>query len=264
MDLCEVEAQMEERGGKETEKKEGQDSDAAVPPLIRLTDSIVHPMGISNQQVGYPVYYIYILSCKADKVYIGKSKTQIKTISEHRKHWKAEWVVKYPMIDVVAGFENCNAFDADKFVIQTMAEYGVDNVRGGSFDALYLTSDQRAVLLRMIRSSLDLCFLCGVAGHYIKTCYGNQVAKAGKVRCKQKDPTWFERNLGCLFGGGTGANDDDDDEDKKENEKYERNEEKETANLLAQTQIICLRCGREGHWTEQCFAHKHVNGKILK
>lgn len=255
MDLCEVVDPTLETT--ETVKED------AVPPLIRLTDSIVHPMGISNQQVGYPIYYVYILSCKLEKVYIGKSKVQIKTISEHRKHWKSEWIIKYPMIDVVAGFENCNAFDADKFVIQTMAEYGVDNVRGGSFDSFNLTVDQRSVLLRMIRTSLDLCFLCGVSGHYIKTCYGNQVKKAGKLRHrKRKEIPWIERYFGCLFPQESKVPDHDTDSDN--DEKYKRNEEKDTSTLLGQTQVLCLRCGRDGHWTEQCYAHKHINGKILK
>jgi hypothetical protein len=227
--------------------------DRNVPQLIRMTDSVIHPLGLSTTDA--QVWFVYILLCQDHKIYVGKSKTHLQTVSQHRQFWTSKWVRKYPLVDVVAGFENCNSFDPDKFVLQAMAEYGIENVRGGSFDVLNLTEEQRHVLLRMIRSSLNKCFLCGMDGHYIADCLG---MKEFRKTLQQKTPnpkmTWKDY-LCCSPSNGTKGHDDDSDEEDKKIEV--------SLAFLTRERVTCNRCGRDGHWTAQCYAQKHKDGEDL-
>lgn len=51
-----------------------------------------------------------------------------------------------------------------------MAKKGIENVRGGSFCNIGLSTNDLATIQKMITSASDKCFTCGEKGHFAKEC----------------------------------------------------------------------------------------------
>ena len=51
-----------------------------------------------------------------------------------------------------------------------MDEYGIDNVRGGTFVNIKLSEKVIDVISQMINGANNKCFLCGNSDHYAKNC----------------------------------------------------------------------------------------------
>ena len=113
---------------------------------------------------------IYVLKLIDDKYYVGKSKHYKFRLKDHFNHSGSAWTMKYKPTDVLELFHNCDDFDEDKYTIKFMKEYGIDNVRGGSFCELTLNDENRKTIKRMIKGSTDACHGCGEIGHFIKKC----------------------------------------------------------------------------------------------
>jgi len=114
--------------------------------------------------------YIYTLLLKQGKYYIGKSKNPVQRIVQHNEMRGSAWTRKYPPISVMDVIPNCSSPDEDKYTIEYMSKYGIQNVRGGSFTQLVLSDANIKTLEQMIRGSNDVCFLCGSKTHFAKQC----------------------------------------------------------------------------------------------
>jgi hypothetical protein len=51
-----------------------------------------------------------------------------------------------------------------------MEQYGINNVRGGSFCQLKLDEDNLSTIKKMINGSSDKCYICGETGHFANDC----------------------------------------------------------------------------------------------
>ena len=51
-----------------------------------------------------------------------------------------------------------------------MNEYGIDNVRGGSFSSIVLSDWELKAINKMIQSTKNQCYNCGSNDHYILEC----------------------------------------------------------------------------------------------
>uniref|UniRef100_K3X1K9 Uncharacterized protein n=1 Tax=Globisporangium ultimum (strain ATCC 200006 / CBS 805.95 / DAOM BR144) TaxID=431595 RepID=K3X1K9_GLOUD len=53
---------------------------------------------------------------------------------------------------------DCDPFDEDKFTKKFMLEYGIDNVRGGSYSRVKLLLSEYEAISQQLHGSTDQCF----------------------------------------------------------------------------------------------------------
>jgi predicted GIY-YIG superfamily endonuclease len=120
--------------------------------------------------------YIYILKLenksgdKSDKYYIGKTTDPNRRLLEHNNSQGASWTKMYKPIETIKIIPNCDDFDEDKYTLEYMSKYGVDNVRGGSFCQVNLSKTHLETIQHMLNGSTDKCFECGNSGHFANAC----------------------------------------------------------------------------------------------
>jgi len=113
---------------------------------------------------------VYVLKLAKGKYYVGKSKCVIDRLIQHKNGEAAFWTRKHPVIDVIAVYTNCDDFDEDKYVKLYMREFGIDNVRGGTYSQILMPDEHYDLLEREINHSQNKCMNCGKLGHFAKNC----------------------------------------------------------------------------------------------
>lgn len=114
---------------------------------------------------------IYVLRLMQGKYYIGKSQNPQLRIKAHFDNVKApSWTQLYPPIETVEVIDNCDDFDEDKYTKKYMDKFGIENVRGGSFSSVVLSSEEINVLKKTLDSVNDRCYSCGRQGHFASVC----------------------------------------------------------------------------------------------
>tara|TARA_B100001564_G_scaffold341926_1_gene337112 strand:- start:1662 stop:2663 length:1002 start_codon:yes stop_codon:yes gene_type:complete len=117
--------------------------------------------------------FIYVLQLKENKWYIGKTETSKFRIDTHFDSAGSEFTKKYPPEEIYQIIPECDKYDEDKYVKKYMDKYGIDNVRGGTYCRLELTSNEKEVIQKELWGANDLCFLCG-GDHFVKDCPNNK------------------------------------------------------------------------------------------
>lgn len=115
--------------------------------------------------------YIYVLALVENKYYIGKTTDLENRLNDHYNQTSrsAYWTQKYLAIGVVDLLIMANDYDEDKMVFEYMERYGIDNVRGGSFSRVNLTSEQKKMINHLLDSANDRCFKCA-GNHFATSC----------------------------------------------------------------------------------------------
>lgn len=126
---------------------------------------------------------VYILKLENNKYYIGKTTNIEQRIIQHRRNEGSRWTQIHKMIGIIKKFDNCDNEDEDKYVLQYMKKYGIDNVRGGSFSEVFLSKEKRRVLENMICSSSNQCFKCGGSDHFVSECKRKEMKRGACFRC---------------------------------------------------------------------------------
>ena len=115
---------------------------------------------------------IYVLQLQDNKYYIGRTtKTEFR-LNTHFNPCKSgsAWTDKYLPLEVVQIYHNCDNYDEDKYTLQYMEKYGINNVRGGSFCQIKLSEENKEIIKKMLNNSNDRCFICGLDDHFAKDC----------------------------------------------------------------------------------------------
>lgn len=123
---------------------------------------------------------IYILELEQGKYYVGKSENVEERVNQHFQGRGSVWTQKYRPKRLVETIELDNDFNEDFHVLKYMKEYGIDNVRGGSFSCIILRDSEKSVIEKLIHSSNDGCFRCGRTGHFVQNCYARTTVD-GKI-----------------------------------------------------------------------------------
>ena len=182
---------------------------------------------------------IYVLKCKDNKYYIGKSmKLDNSRIIDHFIGEGSVWTKKYPPIEVVEIINNVDNFAEDLYTKKYMLKYGIDNVRGGSYITITLPSYQLQSLKKEICTVDNTCFKCHREGHFAKDCNVKTTTE------KKQDNVCYRCHRRGHFGKDCYA------------KTYITGEKIQNK--------TCFRCHREGHFAKNCYAKTYLTGEFIE
>ena len=118
--------------------------------------------------------YIYIIRCIRNKYYIGKTLNPGFRLGDHFEGHGSGWTSIYKPIEIIDIFEG-DKYDEDKYTLIYMEKYGIDNVRGGTYTQVKLSSEQIRNIDQQIISANDKCRKCGKRGHFIADCSEKEI-----------------------------------------------------------------------------------------
>jgi hypothetical protein len=116
---------------------------------------------------------IYILALEHDKYYVGRTLDLDRRILEHKgesgKYSGSAWTSKYKYVSLMKTYDWVSNFDEDYYTKRMMSDYGIDNVRGGSYVTINLDDSTKIHLLREMNGANNTCFNCS-GDHFVKHC----------------------------------------------------------------------------------------------
>ena len=190
---------------------------------------------------------IYILKLENDKYYVGKTEYLDIRIEHHITGKGSVWTKKYKPVKIIEIIPNCDDFDEDKYTIMYMSKYGIENVRGGSYCELILNEERKNNLNNILNGANDKCYKCGEKGHFVKNC----------TKKESTDSGWFGKIFETIKNINITLNINNNEE--TESTDKSSSDESESSN-----EVVCYRCGREGHYANRCFAKTNVYGYKIK
>lgn len=127
--------------------------------------------------------YIYVLGLENNKYYIGKTVNPDIRIDDHSSSNGSYWTKMYKPNTVIEIIPNCDDFDEDKYTLKYMGMYGINNVRGGSFCEIILSTEIFNTITHMLKSTNGMCYICGNIDHLASAC--GQIPQNKCSKCKR-------------------------------------------------------------------------------
>lgn len=124
---------------------------------------------------------IYILKLKDNKYYVGKTKDVNKRFQEHMSGNGSSWTQLHKPIEIINVINNASIFEEDKQVKELMNIHGIEQVRGGTYSKVKLSTEEKQTVQKEIWSARDSCTRCGYDSHFVKDCYAKIDINGNKI-----------------------------------------------------------------------------------
>jgi len=202
---------------------------------------------------------LYVLQCKSNKYYIGKTTDIMRRYQEHQSGKGSSWTTKYPPIRIELCRPLQGDHDENNITKDYMKKYGIEHIKGGIYTQVYLPLDIISVLQKELQGVTDLCYKCNLAGHVASSCKKKEEKNITKksietcYRCQREGHTLKN----CY------ATKDINGIDINDTEEIQIIYEKKCKKKYTTSSDTCYRCGREGHYSDDCYASRHVKGYEL-
>jgi len=235
--------------------------------------------------------YIYIIKLENNKYYVGKTHYPNFRLEDHCNSNGSAWTRKYKPIQIMKIINNCDDYDEDKYTLKCMEEYGITNVRGGSFNKIKLSEENINTINQMLKTYNNQCYICGSITHFANDCVklNNEIKYEldGKCNCitsyfspHRKSKCALQNTIKYVMEIFDNENDDIEKlkkinkpfndkptNDKPMNETIDNITTKDKinvgTNIKFKSNHICYRCGRKGHMKNECYAKTHIKGYLL-
>ena len=184
--------------------------------------------------------YLYVLKLEQGKWYVGKSANVINRYEQHRSKKGAAWTSKFTPEGLVECRLITSEHDETNTTKDYMKKYGIENVRGGAYTQIDIPSATISVLQHEILGNTDKCYNCGLPGHFTNNCKKQTLKKEIVKEEYEYECDYCDRTFTTQFGCSV----------------HEKSCQKTAV-------PECFRCGRAGHFKQDCYARTHVNGYSL-
>jgi predicted GIY-YIG superfamily endonuclease len=189
---------------------------------------------------------IYVLQLEGNKWYVGKAANVEARYQQHLNGQGSMWTQKYKPVSLVETLNGVSPFEEDKKTKELMAKYGVQNVRGGTYVTEQLTPEQILGIKQEIWGAKDCCTRCGDSSHFVRDCEAETDVEG--------EPLDDELDVWCCELC------DAEFISEREAEQHERSCGKQDTKNVAGS---CFRCGRQGHYANNCYARTTVRGDYI-
>jgi len=78
--------------------------------------------------------FVYIMQLEQGKYYVGKTNNPYRCLESHFHSCCSVWTALYRPIQIIQVIPDCDDADEEKYTKMYMDKYGIDNVRGGSYN----------------------------------------------------------------------------------------------------------------------------------
>lgn len=177
---------------------------------------------------------IYVLALEHGKYYVGSTNNPEYRIKQHFDGYGSEWTKIHHPRKVLKRLDNLDKSDEEKITLDFMIQYGIENVRGGSYCQIVLPDDKIKMIQQSIRGISGTCFNCGKRGHFVKDCQEKKINHQ-----ESKDEEMFMEEFFAGFISGF------------------------RDSILKQQREFCVRCGRDTHNSNDCYATTTYNGNQI-
>ena len=109
---------------------------------------------------------IYILKLENNKYYIGKTNNVGEMYKNHSKGIVRIWTKQNKPISIIRTINNTSPFDEDKYVKEYMTYYGIENVRGGSYNQIKLSEENIRFLEKKLNIKYDYKYRYNIISIY--------------------------------------------------------------------------------------------------
>lgn len=180
----------------------------------------------------HPVPSIYCLRLENGKYYVGKTNNLEYRIKQHFNGEGSDWTKINKPVDIHETHDERDEFDENNTTKKYMSEFGIDNVRGGSYCNVFLPDVEIRLLEKELKSANDECYKCGKSGHIAKNCKKTVTP----IVCLKCGEIGHYANR-CTFKGVIC---------------YKCNQPGHISTKCPNNNIICNRCGTRGHYSNTC------------